>query len=57
MPGDELVVAAPAPGVCAAVHTGSAKRYQIEGNDELEFGSRVLFEPELGIGVNVNERM
>lgn len=45
------------PGLGIAVHTGSAKGYQIEGNDELEFGSRVLFEPELGIGVNVNERM
>jgi hypothetical protein len=44
------------PGVGLAVHTGSTKRYQIEGNDELEFGSRVLFEPELGIGVNINER-
>ena len=45
------------PGLGIAVHTGSTKHYQIEGNDELEFGSRVLFEPELGIGVNVNERM
>jgi lipid A 3-O-deacylase len=44
------------PGVGIAVHTGSAKDYQIEGNDKLEFGSRVLFEPELGIGVNINDR-
>lgn len=44
------------PGLGLAVHTGSAKNYQINGNDELEFGSRVLFEPELGIGVNINER-
>lgn len=45
------------PGLGIAVHNGSTKGYQINGNDELEFGSRVLFEPELGIGVNVNERM
>jgi hypothetical protein len=44
------------PGVGLAVHNGSTKKYQIEGNDELEFGSRVLFEPELGIGVNLNDR-
>jgi hypothetical protein len=44
------------PGVGLAVHTGSTTKFQIEGNDELEFGSRVLFEPELGIGVNINDR-
>ncbi|HET6942994.1 MAG TPA: acyloxyacyl hydrolase [Sphingomicrobium sp.] len=44
------------PGLGLAVHTGSSKRYQIEGNDELEFGSRILFEPELGIGVNIDDR-
>ena len=44
------------PGVGLAVHTGSIKKYQIEGNDELEFGSRILFEPELGIGVNIDDR-
>jgi lipid A 3-O-deacylase len=45
------------PGLGIAVHTGSKKHYQIEGNHELEFGSRILFEPELGIGVKVNDRM
>ena len=45
------------PGVGIAVHTGSAKNYQIEGNGELEFGSRILFEPELGIGTRINDRM
>ena len=44
------------PGVGLGVHTGSTKKFQIEGNDELEFGSRVLFEPELGIGININDR-
>ena len=45
------------PGVGLAVHTGSTTKFQIEGNDELEFGSRVLFEPELGIGARVNDRL
>src|ERR1044071_7142986 len=30
------------PGVGLAVHTGSAGKYQIAGNDQIEFGSRVL---------------
>ena len=45
------------PGVGIAIHNGSAENFQIEGNGELEFGSRVLFEPELGVGARVNERM
>jgi len=45
------------PGVGLALHTGSAKDYQDESNDELEFGSRILFEPELGIGARINGRM
>lgn len=44
------------PGLGIAVHTGSTKGYQIDGNGKLEFGSRVLFEPELGIGFNINDR-
>lgn len=45
------------PGVGIAVHTGSAKDFQDPTNDHLEFGSRVLFEPELGIGARINSRM
>ncbi len=52
--GDRIFVR---PGVGIAVHTGSANDYQIEGNDEIEFGSRVLFAPELGIGARLTERM
>lgn len=44
------------PGVGIAVHTGSAKNFQDTSNDETEFGSRVLFEPELGIGARINSR-
>jgi hypothetical protein len=43
------------PGLGIAVHTGSAaKHYR---SDKIAFGSRVLFEPELGIGARVSERL
>lgn len=45
------------PGLGILVHTGSAKNFQDSSNDETEFGSRVLFEPELGIGARINSRM
>ena len=45
------------PGVGIAVHTGTTGEFQIEGNDEIEFGSRILFAPELGVGFEINERM
>lgn len=41
------------PGLGIAVHTGSASKFDIPGNGKIEFGSRVLFEPELGIGMQV----
>ena len=37
------------PGFGIAIHTGSADNFQIR-NHKIEFGSRILFEPELGIG-------
>lgn len=45
------------PGLGIAVHTGSAKNFQDPTNDKIDFGSRVLFEPELGIGAQVNGRL
>jgi hypothetical protein len=45
------------PGVGIAVHTGSATKHQIDGNNEIEFGSRVLFAPELAVGAKLNGRM
>lgn len=41
------------PGLGIAVHTGSAGKYYIPGSGKIEFGSRVLFEPEIGIGMQV----
>jgi len=45
------------PGVGIAVHTGSAKSFQDLSNNEIEFGSRVLFEPEVAVGAQINSRL
>jgi len=45
------------PGLGIAVHTGSAANFENPNNNKIEFGSRVLFEPELGIGVQVAPRI
>lgn len=45
------------PGLGLAVHTGSAKNFEDPTNGKVDFGSRVLFEPELGIGFQVNDRL
>jgi lipid A 3-O-deacylase len=42
------------PGLGLAVQTGSAGKYY--RTDRIAFGSRVLFEPELGIGTQVSRR-
>ena len=52
--GDRVFVR---PGLGIAVHTGStADRYD-PTNDKIEFGSRVLFEPEIGLGARLTERL
>jgi hypothetical protein len=43
------------PGLGIAVHTGSAGRYY--RSDKIAFGSRVLFEPEVGVGARLNNRL
>ncbi|WP_118858294.1 acyloxyacyl hydrolase [Sphingomonas mesophila] len=45
------------PGLGLAVHSGSARNTDQPGNSRIEFGSRILFEPELAIGTRINERM
>lgn len=43
------------PGVGIAIHNGSdAKFFR---TDRIAFGSRVLFEPELALGTNINDRL
>ena len=45
------------PGLGLAVHTGSTENFQDPSNDEIDFGSRILFEPELAVGARLNDRM
>lgn len=44
------------PGLGIAIHTGSAANFDNPLNQKVEFGSRVLFEPELGIGTQISSR-
>lgn len=43
------------PGVGLAIHNGSDGDYN--RGDRIAFGSRILFAPELGVGVRVSPRM
>jgi lipid A 3-O-deacylase len=52
--GDRIYIR---PGVGIAVHNGSAKNFEDPTNGKIDFGSRILFEPELGIGAQVNGRL
>lgn len=44
------------PGIGIAVHTGSTRQFTRPGSDRIDFGSRILFEPELGIGYQISDR-
>lgn len=43
------------PGLGIAVHNGSDGNFM--RSDRVAFGSRILFEPELGIGARINQRL
>ena len=43
------------PGIGIAVHTGSAGKFY--RTDKIAFGSRVLFEPEIGLGTQLNKNL
>ncbi len=43
------------PGIGLAIHNGSTKDFIVE--DRIAFGSRILFEPEVGIGARINDRL
>ena len=45
------------PGLGLAIHTGSAEKFQDLTNNEIDFGSRILFEPEIGVGARINDRL
>jgi hypothetical protein len=52
--GDRIFVR---PGLGIALQTGSTADHFDPSNDDIEFGSRVLFEPELGLGARLNDRL
>ncbi|MDQ3245370.1 MAG: acyloxyacyl hydrolase [Pseudomonadota bacterium] len=52
--GDRLFIR---PGLGLALHTGSSSKFQHPDHDHIDFGSRVLFAPEVGVGVRVTDRM
>jgi hypothetical protein len=52
--GDRLFIR---PGIGIAMHTGSTADHFDPNDDQIEFGSRFLFEPELGIGAKLNDRL
>jgi hypothetical protein len=43
------------PGIGLAIHNGSAAKFNRA--DRIAFGSRILFEPELAVGAQVNPQM
>lgn len=43
------------PGIGLAIHDGPSQ--VVPGDDRIDFGSRILFEPEAAIGVQINERL
>jgi hypothetical protein len=43
------------PGLGIAIHNGSADNFN--RTDRIAFGSRILFEPELGIGGRISDRL
>ena len=50
--GDRVYVR---PGLGLALHTGASG--DVQRTDRIAFGSRILFEPELGVGVQLNRRL
>ena len=45
------------PGLGLAVHNGSTRNFTVSDNHRIEFGSRILFEPEVGVGARLNDRL
>ncbi len=49
--GDRLFIR---PGLGIAIHNGSTDDFQ--RTDRIAFGSRIIFEPEVGVGARISER-
>lgn len=52
--GDRIYIR---PGLGLALHSGSSANFNNPANRKIEFGSRLLFEPELGVGARINDRL
>lgn len=44
------------PGLGLAIHSGSTANHELD-RDKIAFGSRILFEPEIGVGARLNDRL
>jgi hypothetical protein len=44
------------PGLGIAVHSGDNQDFEDPSDDDVEFGTSVLFAPEVGIGFSISER-
>lgn len=51
--GDKVFVR---PGLGIVAHTGSTANFSHPDHDHVDFGSRILFAPELGLGVRLGDR-
>lgn len=45
------------PGLGIAIHSGDNQDFDDPFDHNVEFGSSILFEPELGVGLQINERV
>lgn len=45
------------PGLGLAIHNGSSANFDNPFNDEIEFGSRILFAPEVAVGAQIAPRI
>jgi hypothetical protein len=45
------------PGLGVAIHSGDDRDFEDPFDDDVEFGTRVLFAPEVGVGYQVDERL
>ena len=52
--GDRIFIR---PGFGLAVHSGSARNFEDPANGEIDFGSRILFAPEIAVGTRVTRRL
>jgi hypothetical protein len=43
------------PGIGLAIHDGPSR--VVPGRDRIDFGSRILFEPEIALGLQINEQV